>query len=130
MRTKLKNKKIYVVVLVCLTLILSIIYYYNNIINPKDIYGNRCQTFYSENEYTLKNGEKIEIPSNSCFVSECCSTVITFRSKHSYDELSKELQNLENYLNNKYTNMKFKINISSERTFRTYSIEYYNINKD
>jgi len=97
---------------------------YNLIINPKDIYGEKCSTFYNQNSYLLKNAQTIDIPKNSCFVNECCSYVARFRSKESYDKLEKELKELEKALNEKYTNMHFKIKISNERFYRSYSIEY------
>ena len=70
-------------------LLVSIYLVYNFIINPRDEFGNRCRTLYNQKQYELVTKDKIDIPEKSCFVSECCSHVATFRSKKDYESLTK-----------------------------------------
>mgnify|MGYP001862126494 CR=1 FL=1 len=86
----LKSKKI---ILFGICLIVIIVYcIYNFVLNPRDVYGNRCHTFYNQNQYQLVNGDTINIPNNSCFVSECCEYVATFRSKMKVEDLQNDFR--------------------------------------
>ena len=106
-------------------LLVSIYLVYNFIINPRDEFGNRCQTLYNQKQYELVTKDKIDIPEKSCFVSECCSHVATFRSKKNYESLTKELENLEKSLNSVYSNLEFEINVTQHDFYNTYIIKYF-----
>ena len=121
---KLKEHKrlVYVILII---LILCIIYLiYNFIINPRNELGNRCETSYNQSTYKLVSGELIEIPNNSCFVSECCSHTATFRSKKKIEDLKNELATLEEELNTKYPDMEFNITVSEHNFYNEYYITY------
>lgn len=92
--------------------------------NPKDELGNRCQTLYNQSQYKLITGDVIAIPENSCFVSECCSYVATFRSKMKSENLKKQLDELEANLKDTYENLDFKISMNEHNLYNSYSITY------
>ena len=124
MKNKIRKGKKIILFGICLIVI--IVYcIYNFVLNPRDVYGNRCHTFYNQNQYQLVNGDTINIPNNSCFVSECCEYVATFRSKMKVEDLQNDLKILENKLNAKYTNLEFEIKVSEEKMFNTFTINYH-----
>lgn len=120
-----KKKKILITIVVILASISACILAYNFIINPYDEYGNRCKTFYNQNNYKSLVGLEMDIPDNSCFVNECCSNVAFFRSKEKMDDLQKEVNNLKEKLELLYPEYKFHTNVREDKLYRTYWIEYY-----
>ena len=91
----------------------------------RDELGNRCQTIYNQSQYKLATGDIIDIPQNSCFVSECCSHVATFRTKMNEEDLKKQLDELERKLNATYANLDFKISYKKHKLYNSYSITYF-----
>lgn len=122
MRNGWKQRTIIISILI---LLVSIYLVYNFIINPRDELGNRCQTLYNQKQYELVTKDKIDIPEKSCFVSECCSHVATFRSKKDYESLTKELENLEKSLNSVYSDLEFEIKVTQHDFYNTYIIKYH-----
>ena len=112
-------------VLVVIMIFIVIYLLYNFIINPRDELGNRCQTLYNQSQYKLATGDIIDIPQNSCFVSECCSHVATFRTKINEEDLKKQLDELEQKLNATYANLDFKISYKKHKLYNSYSITYF-----
>ena len=98
---------------------------YNFVLNPRDLLGNRCQTLYNQNQYKLVTGDVIDIPNNSCFVSECCQHVAFFRSKKNIEELQNELDDLEKELNTKYSDLEFETSVTEEKFFNVFTINYH-----
>lgn len=67
----------------------------------------------------------IDIPNNSCLVSECCQHVAFFRSKKNIEELQNELNNLEKELNTKYSDLEFETSVTEEKFFNVFTINYH-----
>ena len=72
---------------------LAIIFYYF-IYNPRNDFGNRCQTGYNLSNYEYSDGFKIDVPKNRCFVNACCMIGHRFRTHESYDSLNNKLKKL------------------------------------
>lgn len=120
-----KSLKKYWWVVICLFLIILILVIWNVFLNPRDILGRRCQTFYTQNSYTLKNKVEIPLPENSCFVGECCASTASFRTFMDKESLEEYKKNLEEEIHSKYPEMSFEISIEEHPFFRTINITYY-----
>ena len=119
------QKHIKIISILVVIIIFIVIYLlYNFIINPKDEFGSRCQTLYNQSQYKLITGDTIDIPESSCFVSECCSYVATFRTKMNEEDLKKQLAELEQELNATYTNLDFKTSSKKHKLYNSYTITY------
>lgn len=114
----------WIVVLVVLVILAFCIWSFG--FNPYDELGRKCQTFYNQSSYQLVDGPEISIPSNSCFVEDCCSHVASFRTTMKYDELETYLENLEQEMEKEYPNLTFEATAGEGNLFfRTYSIYYH-----
>ena len=56
----LKNKRKYIIILGVFLIVIIIYCIYNFVLNPRDLLGNRCKTFYNQSQYKLVNGDVID----------------------------------------------------------------------
>lgn len=111
-------------------LILLALLIWNVFLNPRDVLGRKCQTFYNQSSYTLNNGIEVPLPSNSCFVGECCSYTASFRTFMSREDVEEYQKNLEEEIHSKYPEMSFTISVEDHTFFRTINITYNNYSEN
>ena len=118
-------KKSYKIILIISVIFISLaIIFYYFIYNPRNDFGNRCQTGYNLSTYEYSDGFKINIPESSCYVSTCCMTGHTFRTHENYDSLNKELQEIVNDYNVKNNDRKISYTIEKHLWYNEYTLGY------
>ena len=88
------RKKSKIILIISITIIALAIAFYFLIYNPRNNFGERCQTGYNLSNYEYSDGFKIDVPKNRCFVNACRMIGHRFRTHESYDSLNNKLKKL------------------------------------
>ncbi len=118
-------KKKYKIILIISTMFIALaIAFYFLIYNPKNNFGERCQTGYNLSNYEYSDGFKIDIPKNSCFVNTCCMIGHRFRTHENYDSLNNKLKKIIDDYNKTNNDRKISYTIEKHLWYNEYTIGY------